>query len=127
MIYLPVKDLKNIYKRRGNCGILKHCTVSADDDGKLGPAELTEGSFDYAKKELKVGDIVCIYAGLRPDKRTLDTPDNQNGDVAYVEVTGRMETVTAIKMHSRKMLFSSRTCCLFRWMRIRTARQILSR
>ena len=89
IIYLSVKDLKNITNDGETVASLSIALYQADDDGKLGPAELTEGSFDYAKKELKVGDIVCIYAGLRPDKRTLDTPEDQNGDVAYVEVTGK--------------------------------------
>lgn len=89
MIYIPVKDLKNITNDGETVASLSIALYKADSDGKLGPTELTEGSFDYTKGELQVGDIVSIYAGLRPDKRTLDTPDDQNGDVAYVEITAK--------------------------------------
>ena len=61
----------------------------ADSNGTLGPADLTVGEFDYTKGELAVGDTVSIYAGLRPDLRTLDTPAEQNGDLAYVKITGK--------------------------------------
>lgn len=89
IIYIPVKDLKNITNDGESVESLSIALYRADSDGKLGPTELTEGAFDYTEGKLKVGDIVSIYAGLRPDERTLDTPDDQNGDVAYVEITGK--------------------------------------
>ena len=89
IIYIPVKDLKNITNDGETVESLSIALYRADSDGKLGPTELTEGEFDYTKGKLKVGDIVSIYAGLRPDERTLDTPEDQNGDVAYVEITGK--------------------------------------
>ena len=55
-----MKDLKNITNDGETVASLSIALYQADDDGKLGPAELTEGSFDYAKKELKVGDI-CLH------------------------------------------------------------------
>lgn len=87
--YIPVSDLKNITNDGKQVETLSVALYKADSDGTLGPAQLTQGEFDYAKGTLQVGDIVSIYAGLRPDLRTLETPDEQNGDIAYIEITGK--------------------------------------
>lgn len=89
IIYIPVSDLRNITNDGKQVETLSIALYKADSEGTLGPAQLTEGEFDYSKGTLKVGDIVSVYAGLRPDLRTLDTPDDQNGDIAYVEITGK--------------------------------------
>ena len=85
--FISVDDLRNITNEGEHVETLSIALYTADRDGKIGPTELTQGTFEYQKRQLAVGDIVCVYAGLRPDKRTLDTPDEECGDVAYVEIT----------------------------------------
>lgn len=87
--YIPVQDLRNITNNGETVETLSIALYRADGDGKLGPAELTQGAFDYTAGTLNVGDVVSVYAGLRPDQRTLETPESENGDVAYIEITGR--------------------------------------
>lgn len=89
IVYIPISDLKNITNAGDSVETLSIALYQADKDGVLGPAELTQGQFDYSREILNVGDVISIYAGLRPDLRTLDTPDEQNGDIAYVEITGK--------------------------------------
>lgn len=89
IIYIPGEDVSNITNDGKHVDSLSLALYQADGDGTLGPANMTQGEFDYTKEELHVGDIVSIYAGVRPDKRTLDTPDEENGDIAYVEITAR--------------------------------------
>ena len=85
--YLPAKNLQNITNDGKSVKSLSIALYQADSSGKLQPTELTEGTFDYKKADLKVGDIVSVYTGTRPDLRTLSTPDKKNGDVAYLEIT----------------------------------------
>lgn len=89
IVYIPAEDVSNITAGDKSVETLSIALYQADKDGTLGPANMTQGEFDYAKGELQIGDTVCIYAGLRPDKRTLDTPKEENGEVAYVELTAR--------------------------------------
>ena len=89
IVYIPLSDLKNIVNDGEQVDTLSIALYKADKNGTLGPAELTQGEFDYDKGTLNVGDVVSIYAGLRPDLRTLDTPDEDNGDIAYIEITGK--------------------------------------
>ena len=89
IIFIPGNNISNITNDGKSVDSLSLALYQADKDGTLGPADMTQGEFDYAEKDLQVGDIVSIYAGERPDKRTLDTPDEENGDIAYVEITAR--------------------------------------
>ena len=89
IIFIPAEDVSNITNGEEHVQSLHLALYQADSDGTLGPANLTKGEFDYTKGELGVGDIVSIYAGLRPDERTLDTPEEENGDLAYIEITAR--------------------------------------
>lgn len=87
--YVPVGDLSNIINDGVQVDTLSVALYQADKNGKLGPAQLTKGSFEYANGSLQVGDTVSVYAGLRPDLRTLDTPKEENGDIAYVKITAK--------------------------------------
>ena len=89
IIYIPSKDVSNITNEGENVDTLSLALYEAETDGTLAPANLTQGQFDYTKDSLEVGDIVSIYNGLRPDERTLDTSDEENGDLAYIEITAR--------------------------------------
>ncbi len=95
--FISTEDLKNITNEGETVETLSIALYTADSDGKIGPAELTKGTFEYTKGELAVGDIVTIYAGVRPDLRTLETPVEQCGDVAYVEITKRNGNVYSYK------------------------------
>lgn len=89
IIYIPSKDVSNITNEGENVDTLSLALYEAETDGTLAPANLTQGQFDYTKDSLEVGNIVSIYNGLRPDERTLDTSDEENGDLAYIEITAR--------------------------------------
>lgn len=88
IVYIPVDALSDITNDGVSVQTLSIALYQADRDGSLGAADLTEGTFTYGG-ELSVGDIVSVYEGLIPTQRTLDTPDDQLGDLAYVEITGR--------------------------------------
>lgn len=105
MIYIPAEDVSNITSDGKHVDSLHIALYQADGNGTLGPADLTVGEFDYTKGELAVGDTVSIYAGLRPDLRTLDTPAEQNGDLAYVKITGKTEIVIVTKCRCRGCYF----------------------
>ena len=88
--YIPVQDLKNITNNGVSVSTLSIALYQADKSGVLGPADLTEGTFEYSgDQNLAIGDIISVYAGKRPDLRTLDTPKEENGDVAYIEITAK--------------------------------------
>ena len=87
--YIPVGDLSNITNDGKQVDTLSVALYQADKEGNLGPAQLTEGTFEYKNGSLNVGDTVSVYAGLRPDLRTLDTPKEENGAIAYVEITAK--------------------------------------
>ena len=88
MVFLPVEEVSNITNDGRHVDTLSIAVYQSDAEGKLSPTELTTGTFDYSG-ELKVGDVVCIYAGLDPNLRTLETPKEQNGDLGYVEITAK--------------------------------------
>ena len=88
VIYLSIDQVRNITNDGQFVESLSIALYTADSDGKVGPTQLTQGTFE-SDKDLKKGDVVAIYAGLRPDKRTLDTPDEECGDVAFIEITNK--------------------------------------
>lgn len=60
--------------------------ISSDSNGQAQVAQKRVGTF-VSNKTLIVGDVITLYSGVRPDKRTLDTPAENCGDVAYVKIT----------------------------------------
>ncbi|MGN1276029.1 MAG: InlB B-repeat-containing protein [Floccifex sp.] len=96
VIYLSIDQVRNITNDGEFVESLSIALYTADSDGKVSPTELTQGTFECSK-DLKKGDIVAIYVGLRPDKRTLDTPDEECGDVAFVEITNKEGTLYSYK------------------------------
>lgn len=60
--------------------------ISSDSKGQAQVAQKRVGTF-VSNKTLTVGDVITLYSGVRPDKRTLDTPAENCGDVAYVKIT----------------------------------------
>ncbi len=87
MLFIPMEDVSDIINDGVSVASLSIALYEADEDGNVSPADLTTGSFTYnGTLELKVGDVAAIYAGLRPDLRTLDSTAEENGDLAYVEI-----------------------------------------
>lgn len=84
VIYLKASDVSDITI---NGKPAEDFSISLFSTGKDGEAEgKQEGTFSSQKK-LKVGDTVVLYDGVRPDQRTIDTPSEKCGDVAYIEIT----------------------------------------
>ena len=84
--YLPLDSVSNIIadgQKVSSLGLALYQT-----DGKnVTKAELSTGSFVYTDDtKIAVGDIVCIYEGAIPTSRTNQTPKDQLGDVAYLEI-----------------------------------------
>lgn len=91
MIYLSFKDVSNMMLDGADVdspSIPVITTGVGDSGAKLNEANAANGTFDYTgETEIQVGDTVAIYEGARPDLRTAETSDADNGDVAYVRIT----------------------------------------
>ena len=88
LTYIPVEELKNIINNGQQVSSLNVPLLSVTADGKLSPGELSEGQFVYTgSQSIAVGDTVVVYAGLRPDLRTNETPYEEIGDIAYLNIT----------------------------------------
>ncbi|MBR3952005.1 MAG: InlB B-repeat-containing protein [Oscillospiraceae bacterium] len=90
IIYISASDLSNITKGGERVESLSIPLYSINTEGEVDIGELDKGTFVYTKATLKVGDVVTVYEGVRPDLRTLDTPLEDCGDVAYIEITGKL-------------------------------------
>ncbi|QJD85646.1 S-layer homology domain-containing protein [Cohnella herbarum] len=96
MIYIPFSSISNM-TRDGSLVASTSISVIAASVGNngtdLGSANVTNGTFTYTASpstgspSIQVGDTVALYEGTRPDERTADTSDANNGDVAYVQIT----------------------------------------
>ncbi len=87
MLFIPMEEISDIINDGVQVSSLSIALYEAEVDGTVGPADLTTGSFTYnGTLTLHVGDVAAVYAGLRPDLRTLDSTDEENGDLAYVEI-----------------------------------------
>ncbi|MBQ3530413.1 MAG: InlB B-repeat-containing protein, partial [Oscillospiraceae bacterium] len=89
VIYIPAANISNIIANGEKTDTLNVPLYEASTDGSVDLSKIDRGSFDYTKGTLEVGDIVTVYKGVRPDLRTLDTPFEDCGEVAYVEITAR--------------------------------------
>ena len=87
IIYIPAKQLKNITNEGKRVDTLSIALYEADTDGTVKAVEMSNGTFTY-NGQLNKGDIVSVYEGLIPTERTLDTPQDQLGDLAYLKITG---------------------------------------
>lgn len=91
MIYLPFTDLSAMTNNGTSVpsASIPVLFASVGNSGAdLGSANVTNGTFVYTgSTSIQVGETVTIYEGIRPDQRTADTSDADNGDVAYVQIT----------------------------------------
>jgi uncharacterized repeat protein (TIGR02543 family) len=91
MVYLPFADVTDMMldgAEVNSPAIPIMTTTVGDSEGNLAAANAGSGTFIYTGgASIQVGDAVAIYEGVRPDLRTLETTDADNGDVAYVQIT----------------------------------------
>lgn len=87
--YIPASDLSEITINGEGVESLNIPLYTMSTEGETDLAKLDKGTFKYSKGELEIGEIVTVYKGVRPDLRTFDTPYEECGEVAYIEITGR--------------------------------------
>lgn len=91
LIYLPFGDLDKMIVDGTEVdlpSISVMTTTVGDNADKFAEANSASGEFVYTgKTEIEVGNTVAIYKGIRPDLRTVDTTGEDNGDIAYVQIT----------------------------------------
>lgn len=86
--FIHINELNNIINSGEMVETLNLALYEADMNGKLGPADITTGSFEYnGTTPIQKGDIISIYDGLHPQARDLSTKEEDLGDIAYVEIT----------------------------------------
>ncbi|MBR7132315.1 MAG: InlB B-repeat-containing protein [Clostridia bacterium] len=85
--YLPLNKVSNIINNGQSVSTLDLALYEAKDN-TVTVTDLSTGSFNYTgNSDIKMGDIVCVYDGEIPTKRTKDTPESKLGDMAYLEIT----------------------------------------
>ncbi|MBR5872551.1 MAG: InlB B-repeat-containing protein, partial [Oscillospiraceae bacterium] len=87
--YIPASDLSEITINGEGVESLNIPLYTMSTKGETDLAKLDKGTFKYSKGKLEIGEIVTVYKGVRPDLRTFDTPYEECGEVAYIEITGR--------------------------------------
>ncbi|MGF6356288.1 putative repeat protein (TIGR02543 family) [Paenibacillus sp. 4624] len=91
MIYLDFQEVTDMMLNGAEVGspaIPVITTTVGGSRNSLGKASASGGTFKYdGITKIQVGNTVAIYQGLRPDLRTVDTTDADNGDVAYIQIT----------------------------------------
>ena len=114
MIYLPFADIRDMMLDGEEVDSPAIPILSStagggegDDAASLDEANAGSGTFTYTGSEvLKVGDVVAIYEGVRPDRRTVETDGLEDGDIAYVEITQTNGTSYAYRAaNSKQVLF----------------------
>ena len=105
--YLPVNVVSNITNNGQSVASLDLALYQANKSG-VTVADLSTGSFVYnGVLDVKEGDIVCIYDGEIPTNRTNDTPKEQLGDMAYLEITGVSgNTFTYVSAEAEDVVFT---------------------
>ncbi len=82
LIYVQSKEVSGL--NSGAYGGL----FSSDVSTQTTETNETTGTFKYSGSEkINAGDTVAIYAGIRPDKRDLLQAGQDDGEVAYVNIT----------------------------------------
>ncbi|MBR5571056.1 MAG: InlB B-repeat-containing protein [Oscillospiraceae bacterium] len=87
--YIPVSQVSNIVNNGATVATLDLALYQTDGNS-VSVSELSTGTFTYSGT-LAVGDKVCIYEGAIPTARDKNTPKDQLGDMAYLEITGKNE------------------------------------
>ncbi|MEK4371643.1 InlB B-repeat-containing protein [Paenibacillus sp. FSL R5-0473] len=92
MIYLPFADVADMMLDGTEVGSPAFSVVATTVGGSgnaLAEANASSGTFVYSGDTvIQVGDTVAIYQGISPNLRTLETTGEDDGDIAYVQITG---------------------------------------
>ena len=105
IIYISAAKLKNITNDGRSVSALNIALYEVNKEGEISAADMTTGTFQY-DGQLKVGDVVSVYEGLIPTERTLDTPKEQMGDLAYLEITAVSgNTYTYVNAQADQIIF----------------------
>ncbi|WP_179086578.1 InlB B-repeat-containing protein [Paenibacillus amylolyticus] len=92
MIYLPFADVTDMMLDGTEVGSPAFSVVATTVGGSgnaLAEANASSGTFVYSGDTvIQVGDTVAIYQGISPNLRTLETTGENDGDIAYVQITG---------------------------------------
>lgn len=85
--YLALNKVSDIINNGQSVSTLD-LSLYETDGTNVSVTDLSTGSFIYTgNTSVKAGDIVCVYDGKIPTERTKDTPKNELGDMAYLEIT----------------------------------------
>lgn len=103
--YIPVNEVSNIVNNGAAVATLDLALYQTDGNS-VSVSELSTGTFTYSGT-LAVGDKVCIYEGAIPTARDKNTPKDQLGDMAYLEITsvGSNNTYTYKSAEAEDVLF----------------------
>ena len=102
--YIPMGELGIITQNGATVSSLD-ISFYESNGATVSPAELTTGSFTYSGN-LAVGETICVYEGAHPTLRDKDTPKDQLGDMAYLEITGKADnTYTYESAEAEDVLF----------------------
>lgn len=112
MIYLPFADVTDMMLDGTEVGSPAFSVVATTVGGSgnaLAEANASSGTFVYSGDTvIQVGDTVAIYQGISPNLRTLETTGENDGDIAYVQITGGTARPTPMVVRTRIRCCSSR-------------------
>jgi len=85
--YIPLGQISNITNNGQSVSTLDIALYEVNGDN-ISVTEMSTGTFTYTgTTSVQVGDIVCIYEGALPSERDQNTPKDQLGDMAFLEIT----------------------------------------
>lgn len=85
--YIPLGQISNITNNGQSVSTLDFALYEVNGD-TISVTEMSTGTFTYTgTTSVQVGDIVCIYEGALPSERDQNTPKDQLGDMAFLEIT----------------------------------------
>ncbi|WP_340388125.1 InlB B-repeat-containing protein [Paenibacillus sp. FSL E2-0151] len=92
MIYIPFTDVTDMVINGADVDspAISVVTTTVGGENALAEVNASSGTFKYTGSTgtvIQVGDTVAIYEGISPKLRTVETTGEDDGDVAYVQIT----------------------------------------
>jgi len=92
MIYIPFTDVTDMVINGADVDspAISVVTTTVGGENALAEVNASSGTFKYTGSTgtvIQVGDTVAIYEGVSPELRTVETTGEDDGDVAYVQIT----------------------------------------
>ncbi|ETT50106.1 InlB B-repeat-containing protein [Paenibacillus sp. FSL H7-689] len=92
MIYIPFTDVTDMVINGADVDspAISVVTTTVGGENALAEVNASSGTFKYTGSTgtvIQVGDTVAIYEGVSPKLRTVETTGEDDGDVAYVQIT----------------------------------------